>query len=596
MRYKYLDSATDVEAFFARHAANPHIPLCIDLETTGLNPREDKIVHVVASDVANNEVVMFSPDHVDEFLYLPAEKTLILHNFKFDFHFLKDVGRILVDKHTVWDTMLLHHLLDENKEHGLDAIIQERWKDPYKEQFWADFDTYEEAPLERQLEYACKDVYYTAVLYSDLCMQLRNDGVPDELLRHVHYLAYCLYRSESKGIRVDEPYLQTLAVDLKERIVRLRRQIREAVPVACESIELDLYAKELDKRKTDKGKANVEMPEFNPDSTLHLQSLLYGKLKLPKQVNQKTKRPSTDDAALEALEKKHPVVPVLREYRGNQKIYTAFIEGTYERMYQGRVYPSFNVNGTVTGRISSSGPNLQQLPREGGIRGIYIPDEGHVLVSCDFSQLEICIAAHYSDDPFLLDIVRSGESMHDSTASACGIDRQAAKMVNFLTIYGGTEYRLSVALGISFQEAKRILDRLWETYGGLKRAIDECHARVERGEPIVSIFGRKRRFPEGLTAKELARAQRQAFNALVQGTGSDITHRAFYTVAREMAKNDWGRALFEVHDEILIMPKKEHCEAARAMLQSVMVKVGEEVGLKVPLRVDCSEGLERWEK
>jgi DNA polymerase-1 len=566
----------------------------IDLETTGLDPHTDSITAVVIA--YQDQAHMLPPERGLTILsLLPLSTRLVFHNFKFDARFLRRAGFDPL-RYKLSDTMLMHHLVDENEQHSLDSIVKARWGDDYKERFWTKYAKFEGAPVDEQREYACKDGLYTLELYHELNRELTVRMIPPSLVEHVHRLAFALFESECYGVAVDLDYLTAIGVKLKGEMERLKLDMRKLCDIPCESIELDLWANELSKRKTEKGRANVEKPEFNWDSSTQLKALFYYKLGLPIQKSQKTKEITTDDGALTALAKSHPVVPLIQEYRGHSKIYTAFIEGTLEKMHEGRIYPSFNVNGTVTGRISSSNPNMQQLPRDGDIRGIYVPDAGHLFVTCDYSQLEICLAAHFSDDPVLLQLIHDGRSMHDHTAAECGISRQAAKTVNFLTIYGGTEFRLSVVLGISFQEAGAILKKLWRAYRGLKSAIEACHAKVEAGEAIVNPFGRRRQFPEGLTGKELERAKRQAFNALVQGTGADLTHGAFYTTAENMLANGWGRAMFEVHDEIVNMPKREFVVDSSQMLKEVMVSQGKKIGLKVPLTVECSEGLTRWQK
>jgi DNA polymerase I len=598
MKFRFLTTLNEVIEHCKALQQKPYVVL--DTETTGLNPHTDKLVSIVMSGRDDVDAVMFAPEHLRALAFLGPKPTLVLHNFKFDFHFITKQGGLdgafILANQRVRDTMLLHHLHDENKSHRLDDIIQELWKDKYKEEFWAKFKTYQEAPLEEQLNYACRDVVYTGRLYELLCSLLVSDGIPASLVEHAHALAFSLYETEHAGLKIDMDYLSVIGADLKAKIAAQRLAIRASAPAACQALEFDLYADELAKRKTAKGQANVEFPEINFDSSKQLMELLYKKLRLPEQVSFKTKKVTTDDGALTAIANKHPIVPLLQDYRANQKVYTAFVEGTLEKQFNGRIYPSFNVNGTVTGRISSSNPNMQQLPRDGGVRGMYVPDGGHKLVTCDYSQLEICLAAHFSNDPVLIELITSGKSMHDHTAKECGIDRQAAKMVNFLVIYGGQEFTLSQRLGITLQEAGRIMKKLWITYKGLKGAIDECHAKVQSGDPIVSPFGRRRRFPKGLEGRELGRAQRQAFNALVQGTGADLTHTAFHRVARAMRGQGLGTALFPVHDELVIMPKTDKCKEAAELLQTTMVRAGLDIKLRVPLRVDCSEPLERWEK
>lgn len=595
MHFKRLTTASEVKtliAFHQRFFDDRSNPVALDLETTGLDHFKDKIVDIVLSGYLDDSAVIFSGEfaHLLKDLRCP----LVLHNFKFDFNMLYRAGVDL--RHCrVRDTMLLHHLLEENAEHGLDAIIQKEYNDNYKEVFWSKYKTYEEASEEDRIDYACRDAVYTRRLYTTFCDRLNADGVPDSLVEHVHDLALSLYDTEIRGIAIDVPYLMDIGVKLQTRIMALKPQLREKVELDVQICEMEAWQKELDKRSTERGKANVPKPEFSFDSAPQLIKLLYGKLQLPAQINEKTKNPSVDDASLEKLIGLHPIIEHIQEYRGHNKVYGAYIEGTLERMVDGRIYPSFNVNGTKTGRISASNPNLQQLPKEGGVRGIYVPDPGYKIITCDYGQLEVSLAAHFSRDKNLLKIVLEGASQHDITAQSLGIERSLAKTLNFGMQYRCSHYKVAKLLGVSEKEGQKVWNKYWETYSGLKKLMDECDKLVDAGLPIVTPFGRKRRFPV-MKRQVWDKAYRQAFNALIQGTGADLTSRAYYLVSRSLETQGIGKGLFPVHDELVVTCKESYCDAATTSLTSIMKDVGNEIKLTVPLTVDCSLSLDRWEK
>ncbi len=597
MRFEKIKDKAELSRLIEHHNAASDF-CALDLETTDLDPFKAKIVDIQMSGYDENHVVVLPPE------YLPALRDLeciqVWHNFKYDWNVAYKHGVDLRGK-PMRDTMLLHHLFDENLDHGLDDIIQSHYGDAYKELFWARYKSYESAPEADRINYACKDVYYTGLLYRYLCDQLQAGNVPESLIEHVHQLARCLFDTEITGIRIDVDYLTNLGVQLKANMGTLIPEMRALVNPEVESVELDLWSQEIEAAYTPKGKKwkTLPRPEFNWASQRQLCSLFYDKLELPVQKNKKTRSVTVDDQALETLESKHPVVAKLRELRGHQKIYGSFIEGTLERMVDSRIYPSFNINGTVTGRISSSNPNLQQLPRTGGVRGIYIPDGDKVIIGADFGQLEIMLAAHFSQDPVLLELIRSGASMHDKTAEelkSFGVNRQGAKSINFGILYGAMEYKISQIVGCSMEEAKAVLERFWSVYKGLKDVIYECHSKVDKGEPIVSPFGRRRRFPKHFDNQRTKEAaKRQAFNSLVQGTGADITNRAFYLVSQRLKETGRGRGLFVVHDEILIEVEREYASEEAQVLVNTMVGVGREIGLIVDLTAECSGPMDRWE-
>lgn len=565
--------------------------VALDLETTGLT-RTDKIISGAVTGPGNN-VAFFGPEMLHELLQAPRGCEFVFHNAPFDLKMLSWSGVRLQDKFSYHDTLILSHLLDESGEHGLGALVKRYFNDDYKAHFWSKYKKAEDAPEAELAAYNSSDVSYTLQLYYHLQELLNKDGVPKTLVDHVHNLQRSLLETEIAGIAVDRDYLMQKGVELRSKIEDLLPKMRESVKDEVELIEFEEWSKELGKRKTAVGRSRVGRPTFSFDSSKQLQSLLYGGLRLPEQRNEKTKKVSVDYDSLERIKHLHPVVGMLQEYREAQKIYGTYIEGTLERMVEGRIYPSFNVAGTATGRISHSNPNMGNMPREGGIRGIFQPDPGHVFISADFSQLEVCLSAHFTRDANLLRIINEGVSQHDITAASLGISRSNAKNVNFACQYGAGAFKLAKMLGVSNAEGEKALAKYWETYSGQKRVMDECAAKVDRGEPIINPFGRRRRF-ETRKRPSWDSAYRQAWNALVQGTGSDCTSRAFYLADARLRKVGAGRALFTIHDEILCQVKKEYWEEGQKILLETMTNVGKELGLTVELKAQGSGSCERW--
>lgn len=604
----YRHIKTNEEALQLVHRLNESTaPVVLDLETTGLDKWKDRILSAQLCIAGSDEAFYLEPACLPALAELSTP--LVGHNIiSFDMAMLARAGiNIHRAGRQVYDTMLMHHLLDENAEHNLDGLVKEHFNDNFKEVFWSAYKTFEEAPEDARIQYACKDVVYTGKLFHIIRNALNVSGVPVSLSEHVHKLAHVLSDTEMRGVRVDLDYLTKVGSELKARIDSGTERMREAAGAALEVVEAELWLERIQKAqvklKTEKGKAQaahrIKREALNWDSGQQLQKLIYGELGLPVQMKwdpkKRERRPTLDDGAMEELEHMHPLIKEIRGHREDQKTYGTFIEGTLERQVGGRIYPSFHVNGTVTGRISSSNPNLQNLPREGGIRGIYVPDSAHKFISCDYGMLEVVVACHYSQDPALLKIIFDGASKHDITAQGLGIDRQKAKTLNFALGYGATEFKVKQILGCSLEEAKGALRRYWEVYAGEKKVIDECQKRIDQGLPIVTLFGRRRRFPHTFASdKERGRAYRQGYNALIQGTGADITHTAHYTANLRLERAGLGRIVFQVHDELLGQVKEDQAEEGRQLIISTMEEAGNV--LSVPLKTDCSEPLERWTK
>lgn len=593
MKFERLSSESQIRDLILWHNKNSDV-LAIDVETTSREARKADLVDIQISGYEEGHAVIFKADYRKLLVELSPKVSLLAHNAKYDLHVLFRHGVDLLDR-PFRDTLLLAHLLDENREsYSLDSFVQEIWADDYKEKFWAKYKSYEEASEEDKIDYACRDVVYTRRLYRRQIICGRAERLPLALCNHVHELQRSLLRTEIEGLEIDQDYLIALGVKLKLRIDELLPLMRESVKDEVELCELEAWGKALDLRKTPRGKAGVARPVFSFESSPQLQNLLYRKLGIPAQRNEKTKAISTDFASLERIKEVHPVVALIQENRELQKVYTAYVEGTSDRMENGRIYPEFRVAGTVTGRLAHSNPNLGQLPKTGGVRGIYRPANGCVYISADYSQLEVCIEANLTEDQALAEIFREGLSKHDITARELGVSRDAAKTLNFCLQYWGSHFKVAKLLGVSIDEGKAIWESYWDLYSGPKALKARTDRAVDSGEPLVTVFGRKRRF-EKRDRSAWDGDYRQAYNFLIQSTGADITSRAFYLVSKELRARGWGRALFTVHDELLIEAKTDFITEAEQLVLSTMISVGNEIGLKIPLKAESSGPMERWE-
>lgn len=592
MNYTVLTNTSDILKVIERHNSESDF-VVVDLETTGLDTFKDQIVDVQLSGFNVDQVYIFSGDHIALLGRLMVRP--VGHNLRFDITALYRSG-IDVTHWKYHDTILIGHLVDENREsYSLDSYVKEMGLGTYKEDFWEKYKNYQDAPEAERYEYGAMDIVSTRALYAALVANAHEQGIPSELLAHVHELQYSLLRTEIQGVKVDLEYTAEVGVKLKGRIEELKPAMRSTVPNEIEMIELDLWEKALTTRKTDKGKAKILRPEFSFDSSKQLKTLLYDHLKLPPQINDKTKNVSTDYDSLQKIRDLHSIVSQIQEYRELDKIYGTYIEGTLERVRDGRVYPEFRINGTAGSRLSHSNPNLGQLPKSGGIKGIYTPDNGEVFSDHDYGQLEVCIEAHFTQDKNLLAIVLDGASKHDITAQNLGISRDLAKTVNFASQYFCHAKKLAKILGCSLSEAEYQYNKYWETYSGVRKFKAQVDNELLSTGYVVDLFGRRRRFPI-LPNWEGDKSFRQGYNFKIQSTGGQIMNNAFYKASNHIRGHKLGRGgMWTVHDSGLFSHKTQYANSNAEMINEYMVDEGRLTKLTVPLKVDYVTNCNRWE-
>ena len=591
MKYDVLTTEQQVRDLIAWHNANsPWV--VVDIETTGLDPWKDEIVDVQISGRFEESVIIFRGALASALRDLQVRP--VGHNLRFDVTFLVRKGHTFALSWKYHDTMLLAHLENENRvSYSLDALLKEFYDESHKEAFWAKYKNYTDAPEAERYEYGAQDVRNTARLYRDLTARLRSGGIPPELIEHVHRLQYSLLKTEIEGIAVDTAHLTKIGVELTSAMDALDPQLRACAPTEIDAIEVEMWADELASFKTEKKRATVERPAFSFGSTNQLQHLLYDKLGLPIQYNQKTRNVSTDYDALVKIQDAHPIVPLLLKYREYPVVYNTFIVGTTEKMRDGRIYPEFRVNGTKGARISHCNPNMGNIPTKGGIKGIFIPDEGYEFSELDYAQLEVCIEAHLTQDKNLLDIVCNGASKHDITAHGLGIPRPLAKTVNFAMQYFCGPNKVASILGCSKADGQLAWNKFWETYPGPKKLKAESDARIDDGLPLIDLFGRQRRFPK-MRRQPWAKDYRSGYNFLVQSPGAQMMNNACYLANEQLRARDAGKIVLTVHDSALVSTRKTHTEYWVPRVGRIMVQQGVDAKLTVPLKVSSSIGMPRW--
>lgn len=387
-------------------------------------------------------------------------------------------------------------------------------------------------------------------------------------------LIYSLYRMEKAGIRTDRESLKAYGDRLKIRIGEMEAQIYE-----------------------------LAGEKFNINSPKQLGVVLFEHMKLPHGKKTKTGYSTAADV-LEKLAADYPIVRMILDYRQYTKLNSTYAEGLSAFIGpDGRIHGTFNQTITATGRISSTEPNLQNIPvrmelgRE--IRKVFVPEEGCVFIDADYSQIELRILAHMSADPMLITAYKEAQDIHAITASkvfhtpmeeVTPLQRRNAKAVNFGIVYGISAFGLSEDLSISRKEALDFINQYFETFPGVKAYLDR---QVEEGKSngyVTTLYGRRRPIPELKSNNFMQRSfgERVAMNSPIQGTAADIMKLAMIAVDQELARRGFrSRIVLQVHDELLIEAVKEESEAVREILEDKMKHAAE---LRVALEVSVASG------
>jgi len=426
------------------------------------------------------------------------------------------------------------------------------------------------------VEYACADADMTVRLSRLLEAELKQQGLWKLFAEVEMPLLPVLLRMESNGVALDTARLRDMSWSMSERTAKLENEIYKNVGHA-----------------------------FNINSTQQLGVVLYEELKLTK--TRKTKSGySTEASVLEALKGEHPIIELLLEYRQLGKLKSTYIDALPALIdpETGRVHTSFNQTGTVTGRLSSSDPNLQNIPvrtEEGRqVRKAFIAEkESCTLLAADYSQIDLRVLAHLSQDPKLLTAFAQGEDIHAATASQVfgvplsGVTRdmrRLAKTVNFGVIYGMSEYGLEQATELSRQEAAQFIKAYFEKYSGVREYLDRTKKEAAEKGYVQTVLGRRRYIPEINSSNTQVRmgAERMAINMPVQGTSADIIKMAMIQLQHEMDKRGLqAKMILQVHDELLFELPKEELEKLKELVLRIMPDA---LRLSVPIKVDLKMG------
>jgi len=501
-------------------------------------------------------------------------------NIKYDWVVLRNAGVRMAG--IVFDSMVAAYLLDpDRRRYNLDDLALGYLgfrKIPTADLLGSGRKqlTMDRVPVEQVAEYACEDADTVVRLFDVLSPELEKHGLA-KLARELEFpLVEVLAEMEYAGVRIDADALAEVSDELRE---------------ALEHIAAEIYD-EADE-------------QFNIDSPKQLSGVLFGKLNMPKSRRTKTGF-STNADVLAELAVDYPLAAKIARYRALKKLKGTYADALPRMIHPatGRIHTSFNQTMTATGRLSSSDPNLQNIPvrsEEGReIRRAFVPSgEDTLLLSADYSQIELRILAHLSSDPALREAFFSDLDIHAFVAAevhGVGLDdvdadmRRQAKAVNFGILYGLTPYGLSKDIGLPVGAAKEFIDAYFVRYGEVRRFIDETIASARNDGYVTTLFGRRRYLPTINSKNDVERryAERMAVNAVIQGTAADLAKIAMNRIHRRIVRERRPSAmLVQIHDELLFEVPAAQAQAERKMIEKEMVGAAK---LDVPVKVHVGIG------
>lgn len=576
--------------------------VAIDTETDGLDPMTARLVGISLSCEAHRawyipllHLYLGAPrqiplDFVREILAPLLSSTtprIIGHNLKFDETVLRQHGFAPIAA-ILSDTMLESYLLDPEASHGLKSLVKQHLgitmttyeqvtqgdgKLPSKAgKRGAPAITFDTVSIDDATPYACADADCCLQLHEVQRQQLEAMEMKSLLLQVEVPLSQVLTHMEMTGVLVDTEQLERLGGSMRQRISEL------------EALAIEQAGK-----------------QFNVHSPRQLETILFDELKLP--VKKRTaKARSTDASVLEALQDAHPLVATILALRQVAKLHSTYVDALPKLVnpHTGRIHTRFNQTVAATGRLSSSDPNLQNIPvrtPEGrDIRKAFIAPEGYVLISADYSQIELRVLAHLSQDPVLLRAFQTNEDIHTRTAmevfsvkadEITKEQRRQAKTINFGVIYGIGDVALSKRLGIERAQARSFIDRYFERYKGVRQFLDNTLQQARAEKSVRTLLGRQRQLPDISSANGMLRSQaeRIAGNTPIQGTAADLLKLAMIKLHEPVVPG--ARMILTVHDELVFEVPEKDVETAKDKIRDGMETV---MALSVPLVVDVGVG------
>lgn len=564
---------------------------CFDTETTGLDTFTAELVGLSFSWKAHEAWYVPVPAQRAEAETVIRRFKSVLEdgriekvgqNIKFDALVLRKYG--IQMSGPVFDTMVAHHLIQPGLKHNMDYLAETYLNyAPVSIELLIGAKgkgqkSMREVPLDQVKEYAAEDADITWQLKEVLQKELEKEGVASFFREVEMPLLLVLLEMEAEGVKIDVEELNRYAGELQDRLTGLEKRIIEEAGV-----------------------------EFNINSPKQVGEVLFDRLKIDAKAGKtKSGQYSTNEEVLQKLKDSHPVISLILEQRGLKKLLSTYVEALPQLVFKetGRLHTSYNQAIVVTGRLSSSNPNLQNIPirDEDGreIRKAFVAGgEDYLFLSADYSQVELRLMAHLSEDPHLIEAFNRGEDIHAATAARIfKIDlkevssdmRRKAKTANFGIIYGISAFGLADRLNIPRGEAKALIDGYFDNFPGVKAYMDQCIRMARENGYVETIFGRKRYLPDINSRNAVVRgvAERNAINAPIQGTAADIIKRAMVDIQQRLKEEGLkSKMILQVHDELNFDVFKPELDKVKALVKEAMESA---VKLKVPLVVDMGVG------
>lgn len=589
--YQLVDSQEKMEDLAKKLLAQNFFSL--DTETTGVDPITAELVGMSFSFAENQAFYVPVPANREEALkivniFKPAfenpHSLKIGQNIKYDLNVLAHYGVTLQGK--MFDTMIAHYVLQPELRHGMDYLaevylhyetikIEELIGPKGKKQ-----GNMRDLPPADVYKYACEDADVTLKLKHVLEKELVENGV-EKLFEEIEMpLMPVLAYMERNGVRIDPEALKETSRHFTARMNQIEQEVYQLAGM-----------------------------EFNIASPKQVGEVLFDRLKIVEKAKKtKTGQYVTSEEVLESLKGKHEIVGKILEHRGLKKLLGTYIDTLPQLINPatGRIHTSFNQTVTATGRLSSSNPNLQNIPirNEDGkeIRKAFIPDEGCEFFSADYSQIELRIMAHLSEDPHMIEAFQKGQDIHAATAAkiykvkledVTREQRSKAKTANFGIIYGISVFGLAERLNVDRKEAKELIDGYFENYPKVKAYMDESIRQAREKGYIETIFKRKRYLPDINSKNAVVRgyAERNAINAPIQGSAADIIKVAMIRIYRRFQEEGIrSKMILQVHDELNFSVLPEEKEKVQQIVISEMEAAYK---MKAPLRADYGWG-QNW--